>query len=104
MNKANSYQWYNNMKEAEKSLKLTEKAINLEPNTWDGYALELNIYSTWNHKSKDFSSNFTALKFVYEKWIANGNKLSISQQLGYANTLFCLNNKIKSDLLYFEII
>lgn len=104
MQKAYSYQWHNNMSDAKKALKLTKKAIKQNPTIWDAYALELNIYASWCHKSKDFSNNFEALKAVYKKWISNRNKLNASQKLGYANTLYCLNDFDNSENFYSEII
>ena len=104
MQKASSYQWHNNMSDAKKALKLTKKAIKQNPKIWNAYSLELNIYASWCHKSKDFSNNFEAVKAVYEIWISNGNKLNASQKLGYANTLYCLNDFANSKNFYSEII
>lgn len=104
MQKAKNYQWHNNMTEAQKTLKLTEKAIKNSPKVWDAYSLEIAVYSTWNHKSKDFSNNFEGLKSVYEKWINNKNELNTLQKLGYANTLYCLNDINNANILYSQII
>lgn len=104
MQKAKNYQWHNNMTEAQKTLKLTEKAIKNSPKVWDAYSLEIAVYSTWNHKNKDFSNNFEGLKSVYEKWINNKNELNTLQKLGYANTLYCLNDINNANILYSQII
>ena len=104
MGKANSYQWHNNMSDAKQALQLTEKAINKEPEKWDAYSLEINIYATWSHKAPDFSNNFEGVKSVYEKWISNGHKLDTFQKFGYANTLYCLDDVKNANKLYSEII
>jgi len=104
MNKAKSYQWHNNINEAKEALSITEKAIEKAPNIWEAYSLQLNIYSTWCHKSPDYANNFEDMKLVYEKWLLNGNEMSIIQKLGYANTLYCLNDKSISEKNYLEII
>lgn len=102
--KAKNYNWHNNMLDAEKALKITKKAIKNEPHRWDAYSLELQIYSTWNHKTKDFSENYRDLKSVYDKWLQNGNVMNNIQKLGYANTLYCLDKIEESNEIFLEII
>ena len=102
--KSNSYKWYNNKKDAETALKYTDKAINKEPNIWNAYSLEINIYSVWVHFPPDFSDNFEGIKSVYDRWLSNGNKLNTLQKLGYANTLYCLDDTLNANQFYSEII
>ena len=92
------------MPDAKQALKITEKAINKEPEKWDAYSLEINIYATWSHKSSDFSNNFEGVKFVYEKWLSNGKALNVFQKFGYANTLYCLDDFKNANKFYSEII
>ena len=51
---ASSYNWYQNMDDANKSLQLLEEAIKIDPHKWDAYFQEIQIYATWEHKSENF--------------------------------------------------
>ena len=104
LHKAKTLNWYNDMVEAKEALELTRMAMAKKPKKWDAYSLELSIYSSWNHKSKDYSNNFNGIKSVYEKWLENGNKMSVLQKFGYANTLYCLDDYGTANKLYLEVI
>ena len=64
LRKAKTLDWHNDMVEAKEALELTRMAMAKKPKKWDAYSLELSIYSSWNHKSKDYSNNFNGIKSV----------------------------------------
>ena len=100
---ASSYNWYQNMDDANKSLQLLEEAIKIDPHKWDAYFQEIQIYATWEHKSENFVSNQEAVKEVYDRWINNGNEFNEIQQFCYANTLTSLGQIKQSNPIYYEL-
>lgn len=104
LNNAQKLNWFMDQEDAKKAIELAEEAIKIYPQKWDAYLLELNIYSIWSHRKKESAYNFENIKSVYERWVANGNKLTVIQKFAYANTLYCLCDFNEAINLYKEVI
>ena len=100
---AQELDWIKNIEDANKAIELAEEAINLFPQKWDAYFLELNIYSIWGHRVQEGTYNYENIKSVYDRWLSMGNDLTVIQKFAYANTLYCLEKFDEAYNLYKEV-
>lgn len=91
------------IEDAEKVLKLLDKAIQMEPHRWDAYSKQVQIYSFWSHIPEDFADNQEGVKSVFDKWLENGNTFNQQQKLCYANTLYSLGDCEKARELHRQV-
>lgn len=103
INQVMEYNWFFDMKDAEKALNLLERAIVIAPDKWNAYSLEISIYESWNQKTENNTDRQDLVKTVYERWGENNNTFTSIQKFCYANTLYSLNEKQEAYSLYTEL-